>query len=346
MEINKIFAAILVAGLIGMSAGFVAELLMSPHHPEENAYHVDTGDGAGTPVAQEEETLPPIAPLLATADAGAGENLARACTTCHVLDNSGANRVGPGLWGVVGRATASHEGFNYSAAMQAHAEEAPTWTYEQLNGFLHRPRDWVPNTSMSFSGIRNDQDRANVIAYLRTLSDDPVPLPDPNEGVEESAEGADEGEAVEGEAVEGSEEGAEGEAVEEDAASEDAATEDAATQETTDEAPANEATDAATEETTDAATEETTDEAPTAEDVVEEAAETVDETVDEAADAAGEAADAVGETVEETGEAAGEAVDEATDAVEDAVDRATEPPAETPEEEVPPADQPDPASGG
>lgn len=336
MEINKIFAAILVAGLIGMSAGFVADLLISPHHPEENAYHVDTGDGAGTPVVQEEETLPPIAPLLATADAAAGENLARACTTCHVLDSSGANRVGPGLWGVVGRPTASHEGFSYSAAMQAHAEEAPNWTYEQLNGFLHRPRDWVPNTSMSYTGIRNDQDRANVIAYLRTLSDDPLPLPDPNEGVEESAEGTDQGEAVEG-----SEEGAEGEAVEEGATTEDAATEDAP-EEATDEAPADEPTEAATEATTG----EATGEAPTAGEVVEEAAETVGEAVDEAADAAGEAADAVGETVEEASEAAGEAVDQATEAVEDAVDRATEPPAETIEEETPPAEQPDSASGG
>ena len=206
MEINKIFAAILVAGLIGMSAGFVAELLISPHHPEENAYHVDTGDGGAAPVAQQEEALPPIAGLLATADPAAGETLARACTTCHVLDSSGENRVGPGLWGVVGRPTASHEGFSYSAGMQAHAEEAPDWTYEQLNHFLRRPRDWVPGTSMSYAGIRNDQDRANVIAYLRTLSEDPLPLPDPNEGVEESAEGADEGEAVEG--AEGTDEGA------------------------------------------------------------------------------------------------------------------------------------------
>ncbi|MCA8932205.1 MAG: c-type cytochrome, partial [Rhodospirillaceae bacterium] len=288
MEINKIFAAILVAGLIGMSAGFVAELLISPHHPEENAYHVDTGDGGAAPVAQQEEALPPIAGLLATADPAAGETLARACTTCHVLDSSGENRVGPGLWGVVGRPTASHEGFSYSAGMQAHAEEAPDWTYEQLNHFLRRPRDWVPGTSMSYAGIRNDQDRANVIAYLRTLSEDPLPLPDPNEGVEESAEGA---------------------AVEEDAAAEEP-TGEAVTEESGDEAPADEATEEApTEETTGEAVTEEPAATEVVEDAAETAAETVSETVDQAAEAAGEVADEAAETADQAAEAAGNAVD-------------------------------------
>ena len=198
MELNKIFAAILLAGLIGMSAGFVAELLVTPETPEQNAYVVETDGVGAAPVQQEETGPPPIAPLMAAADPAAGENLARACVACHVFDRSNENRVGPGLWDIVGQQIAIHEGFNYSNALEAHAEQAGVWSFEELNGFLYRPRDWVPGTSMSYAGIRNDQDRANMIAYLRSLSDDPEPLPDPEP---EPAEEPEAGEAPEGEAT-------------------------------------------------------------------------------------------------------------------------------------------------
>lgn len=180
LESNKIAAAVLTAGVIAMMSGFVAELL---YHPQvelaENAYPIaaaPAGGGAGEAPAQEEEPLEPIAPLLASADAAAGEQLAgRQCASCHTFDEGGANKVGPNLYGVVERTIAGHEGFSYSSGLSGHAGE--TWTYENLNHFLHSPRDFAPGTKMSFRGFSKTEDIANVVAYLRTLSGSPAPLP-------------------------------------------------------------------------------------------------------------------------------------------------------------------------
>ncbi|HET8727289.1 MAG TPA: cytochrome c family protein [Alphaproteobacteria bacterium] len=186
MELNKIFAAVLVAGIIAMVTGFVAEQLVAPVELEEDAYPVAAAEGdAPTEEAPAEEALPDIGTLLANADPAAGEAQTRACQACHSFEQGGANKVGPNLWGVVGAPVASHEGFNYSGAMTEHGGE---WTYEELNGFLHAPRDWIPGTAMSYAGLKNDEDRADLIAYLSTLSDNPVPFPEP-QAAEAPAEG-------------------------------------------------------------------------------------------------------------------------------------------------------------
>ena len=141
---------------------------------EEFGYPVEVVDAA--PTTGEEEPAGPesVLPLLASADAAAGESAFRRCGSCHSVGEE--NKVGPGLGGVVNRAIAGHPGFGYSGALQAHAAEAPEWTYEELNGFLWAPKEWVPGTSMGFAGISDVQERANVIAYLRSISGDP-PLP-------------------------------------------------------------------------------------------------------------------------------------------------------------------------
>lgn len=179
LESNKIAAAVLTAGVIAMLSGFVAELVYHPHvELEENAYPIAAAPegGAGEAPAQEEETLEPIAPLLAAADAAAGEQLAsRQCASCHTFDEGGANKVGPNLYGVVERPIASHEGFSYSSGLSDHSGE--TWTYENLNAFLHGPKDFAPGTKMSFRGFSKPEDIANVVAYLRSLSGSPAPLP-------------------------------------------------------------------------------------------------------------------------------------------------------------------------
>lgn len=113
--------------------------------------------------------------LLASADAGAGEGKARVCTTCHTLEQGGPNRLGPNLWGVVGRPIGSHGGFAYSPAMKA---QQGAWSYERLDQFLASPAREVPGTKMAFAGLRRAQDRAAVIKYLATLGGSaPVPRP-------------------------------------------------------------------------------------------------------------------------------------------------------------------------
>jgi cytochrome c len=313
MELNKIVAAVLLAGVIAMTTGFLAELLVAPEELIENAYLVETGADEAAPAEEEEEQVP-LAVLLANADPAEGESSVRACASCHTFEQGGADRIGPHLWGVVGRAKGGVEGFGYSSAMEAAEGD---WTYEALDGFLHQPRDYLPGTSMSYAGIRDPEDRANVIAYMRTLSEDPLPLPEPP--AEEAAAEED------GAAAEGAGEQPAGEAAEEEAATaappaepagaepaeageEGAAGEAAAAEEAADEAEADAAT-AATEGGV--AAEEAAADAETDAEVAEREAEHLAETggpvVEEAEDAAIDAEQAAGQAERAAEEAGGEA---------------------------------------
>lgn len=118
-----------------------------------------------------------IGAAIAAADVAAGQTFAARCAGCHSMDASGANRVGPGLYDVVDRVIGAHPGYNYSPAMAALGTAGETWTYERLDEFLLNPRGDVPGTKMGFAGVPDAGDRANLIAYLRSLSADPAPLP-------------------------------------------------------------------------------------------------------------------------------------------------------------------------
>ena len=120
------------------------------------------------------EKEPPIEQLLATADPKRGEDSAKVCGACHTFDKGGAAKVGPNLWGVVGRARATMSGFDYSSGMKA---MGGTWTVDDLNQFLAHPQTTVTGTKMTFNGLSRPQVRADLIAYLNTLSDNPQPLP-------------------------------------------------------------------------------------------------------------------------------------------------------------------------
>ncbi|MCB1532736.1 MAG: cytochrome c family protein [Alphaproteobacteria bacterium] len=164
-EFNKIFAAVLVAGIVAMLGGFVAELLMHPHELEKNAVEIDGGpvaSGGGAAEAMPE----PILSLIADADIAKGEKLSKACAACHSFESGGPAKVGPNLYGVVGRAKGSKAGFEYSAGMKA---VGGSWTYADLNKFLWKPKKFVADTKMNYIGLKKPEDRAAMIAWLRTL---------------------------------------------------------------------------------------------------------------------------------------------------------------------------------
>lgn len=175
-EFNKIFAAVLVALLTAWMASFIARELVHPEKLEKNVYVVE---GVGQPVVTETAAAPagppPIAAMLITASVEAGQKFARACAACHSFDKGGANKVGPNLYGIVGAKHAHIDGFAYSNVLKGMHDK--DWDYEELNHFLYNPRSYAPGTKMAFAGIKNDADRANLIAWLRTLADTPVALP-------------------------------------------------------------------------------------------------------------------------------------------------------------------------
>lgn len=176
-EYNKLIGAFLGTVFVVFSVSLISDAIFAAPAPEKPGFAIEAaeegGGEAGGPAAAEE----PIAVLLASANAEAGAAVFKKCGACHTGEKGGANKVGPNLWGIVNRPVASHEGFSYSAGMKEFAAGGTVWDYDHLNHFLTSPKALVKGTAMSFAGVKKPDERANLIAYLRTLADTPVPLP-------------------------------------------------------------------------------------------------------------------------------------------------------------------------
>jgi len=184
LESNKIFAAILVAGITAMFGGFLAKELVHPHMLETDAVAVegapeDTGGASGPAMPQ------PILNLIATADIAKGEKLSKACASCHSFEQGEPNKIGPNLWGAIGGPRGQHAGFAYSEGMKA---KGGTWSYNDLNHFLWKPKSFVSDTKMTYVGLKKPEDRAALIAWLRTKAGSPKGLPSAGEIEQEAKE--------------------------------------------------------------------------------------------------------------------------------------------------------------
>ena len=174
-ELNKIIGAILGTCILVLVTSFGASALFAPHMPEKPGFEIavkELATGGKEAAAAPSE---PIEKLLQTASAEKGAGAAKKCAACHTFEKGGPNRVGPNLFGVLNEKKGEGKGgFNFSAAMKAKGGE---WTFDDLNKFIANPKAFVPGTAMGFAGIQKDSERADVIAYLATLADKPVPLP-------------------------------------------------------------------------------------------------------------------------------------------------------------------------
>lgn len=179
-EWNKIAGAVLGTLLFVLVIKFVAEAVYETPLPHKPGYAVQVPKEAQTQTAAAAapaaEPLPDFGTALPAANVAHGKDISTRCEQCHDLSKGGPNKIGPNLWGVVGRPRATHPGFDYSSAMSASHDP---WTYDKLFTFLKAPQEVVPGTKMTFAGLRSEQDRLDLLAYLRTQSDSPLPIPPP-----------------------------------------------------------------------------------------------------------------------------------------------------------------------
>lgn len=181
-EMNKVLGGLLGTAFVVFSISLVSDAIFASPVPEKPGFTIEAAEeaGAGAGGGEAAAAAVPIAQLLASANAEAGAAVFKKCTACHSIEKGGPNKVGPDLWGVVNRPMASHEGFAYSGGMKEFSQGSTVvWDFEHLNHFLTSPKAYIKGTAMGFAGIKKDDERANLIAYLNSQSDSPAPLPTP-----------------------------------------------------------------------------------------------------------------------------------------------------------------------
>ncbi|MGO1162126.1 c-type cytochrome [Brucella pseudogrignonensis] len=194
---NKFIMAFLAAVFVVMTTGILSDTLFHAPAPEKPGFIIEAAEGsAGGGAAAPAKEEVSIAVLMQSADPARGETVFKRCAACHTSEKGGANKVGPHLWDVVNRPAASVDGFGYSAAMKAFGAEGNKWDYEHLNKFLTSPKGYIKGTAMGFAGDKKDNERADLIAFLRTLSDNPAPLPAADAAPAEGGDAKPEGETV------------------------------------------------------------------------------------------------------------------------------------------------------
>lgn len=176
-ELNKIIGAVLLVALLVIGIGKVSNLVFKVNKPENSNYKVEldveTAETKGDEEPVQREIVD-IAALLSTGDLAHGEKVFKKCSACHSIKSGGGNKIGPALYNVVGRKVGVLDDYKYSKAL---AEYEKNWSFEELNGFLLKPKDWIKGTKMAYAGLRKEKDRASVILYLNKYSDSPLPLP-------------------------------------------------------------------------------------------------------------------------------------------------------------------------
>jgi cytochrome c len=198
-EFNKVVGGLLGTVFIVFSISIASDAIFASHAPEKPGYVIEAAEAEAAAPGAEAPAAVPVAELLAKADATAGAAVFKKCTACHSGEKGGPNKVGPDLWDIVNRPIATHGGFAYSAAIKEFSQGGSVvWDFDHLNHFLASPKGYIKGTAMGFAGVKKDDERANLLAYLHSLSDNPAPLPEAGAAPAEAAPAAEQPAQTEG----------------------------------------------------------------------------------------------------------------------------------------------------
>jgi len=174
---NKIIVSIMLAIIMVLGINKISDSIFYVEKPEKSAYQVATVTTVASTTSTEESAASSesgdIMALFASTNAAEGAKIFKKCAACHSITEGGANKIGPALWGVLGRPAGTVPGYKYSKAMAAHGKN---WSFEEMNGFLIKPKDWIKGTKMSFAGLKKAKDRASVILYMNENTNSPLPI--------------------------------------------------------------------------------------------------------------------------------------------------------------------------
>ena len=172
---NKIIVSIILAVILVLGINKIADVIFFVEKPEKSAYQVASvvATAANSETTTENAGYGDIMTLLSSANVDDGKKIFKKCTACHSIAKDGTNKIGPVLWGVLGRQAGSISDYKYSKAMTAYGKP---WSFEEMNGFLTKPKDWIKGTKMSFAGLKNEKDRAAVILFMNKNTDNPLTL--------------------------------------------------------------------------------------------------------------------------------------------------------------------------
>ena len=174
---NKIVVSVAFAVILLIGINKIADTIYNVEKPEKSAYQVKsstTVDSTNTSETNSENLeSESIMALFASVSATDGAKVFSKCKACHSIAKDGGNKIGPALWGVIGRNAGAVSDYKYSKAMLAHGKK---WSFEEMNGFLIKPKEWVQGTKMSYAGLKDAKDRAAVILYMNENSDNPLPV--------------------------------------------------------------------------------------------------------------------------------------------------------------------------
>jgi len=171
---NKIIVSIILVIILVLGINKITDTIFYVKKPEKSAYKVATvNTAASTASAETSSGTGDIMAIFASTSAAEGAKVFKQCLACHSIAEGGKNKIGPALWGVLGRQAGSLPDYKYSKAMAAYGKK---WSFEEMNGFLLKPKDWIKGTKMSYAGLKKEKDRAAVILYMNENTNNSLPL--------------------------------------------------------------------------------------------------------------------------------------------------------------------------